>query len=126
MKQWSINSQYPQAAIMPNVDHTKQSVSGHYLYIVNTINSGIASNEGSMRATENLVDRRASCISLWYYMRTSIEVQLSITILNQNVSLMKVVRTQDHGEKWNQLSVNFFPPANSYQIMISGLVYRGM
>jgi len=126
---WSINNINVQLLpMMPNVDHSKQSIYGRYAYVYHTVGTGVPRRLASMTAIDNAIPNYKGpiCVSLWYYMRTNTFAHLNITIKGTAPGNPLIVsRFNDHGEKWNLLRFQANELSNGYQFSLSANVING-
>ncbi len=124
---WSINNINVQLLpMMPNVDHSKQSIYGRYAYVIHTAGAGVPRKMATMTAIDNVNYNGRICVSLWYYIRTNTFAQFNITIKSPVPGNPLIVsRFNDHGEKWNLLRFEANEISNGYQFNLSANVMNG-
>ncbi len=114
--------------MMPNVDHSKQSIYGRYAYVIHTVGAAVPRMMASMTAIDNAIPNYKGkiCVSLWYYMRTNAFAQFNVTIKSPDPGNSLIVsRFNDHGEKWNLLRFEANEMSNGYQFSLSANVMNG-
>jgi hypothetical protein len=126
---WIINN--PNVALlprMPSADHSLQNSRGRYMYVTHDSQTlGPNPNLAVVSALDNAVLNYVgpTCIQLWYYMRIDGMGNFNVTMTCPTSAQYVVSRTNDHGEKWNQLTVDAHEYNYGCTIGIEAMVQDG-
>lgn len=128
------NDGFKKFDLMPKIDHTRMNGYSKYAYISHDLydeHASISEITANMTATDTTYvpyqDAIPMCFTLWYYMRTTVYVQLNITVKTpQNYLTKSIMRERDQGDLWHKLQFETFEDRSGYVLTISAYARYGI
>ncbi|KAK0044487.1 MAM and LDL-receptor class A domain-containing protein 2-like isoform X3, partial [Biomphalaria pfeifferi] len=121
---WALGSKSTAIGSIPPVDHTLDTVNGHFAY-VETITPGTATLRSTLRLTAAL--NATLCVQFWYHMVSVNSTQLNISATLQDGQTRNFLSL--HGpsdDLWRKASAPITPITGVYELQITAAVHGGV